>query len=356
MSDLGVRRLAWHTEESEARDVRMSSWNGQKATKARRGMSSSQIITKGPKGLRAAGHDALAAQLDEAWGLSALAIDEAEFGKAIAIRRRAVMVAVEWSDCECGRVFKPITGDREYRSCFHCSQLQNSSGRPSCALCSRRHSASYGACFACKANGLEDLAAHIRSVTTRRDAFTCAMCHGTEGSIEVDHILPVGGMHGGSADPWNVQVLCTSCQITKGKQYGPLDELARLELMQAYSSYLAPFLFPDQRVKLTIDLEATLGGDMRGAPRRDEATLAKTITGANLGEVEALDGILNVSFMFGAKILSQTARPVSEKAAPAVNTSLPDPCRGEVVLSTGSRPCRNRTDYKVVSLCMEGCR
>lgn len=347
---LGTDRLAWHATESAAQDVRMSGWNSAKAAEARRDMTAAQLFTAGPRGLRQLGHHDLAARLDLPWIEAIEALRAGESERAAALRRRALIEATGWDDCKCGRVFKP--GERAYRTCFICSQMQNSAGRPSCAICGRRHSTSFGSCFLCKSYGLEDQAIHIRSVTSRRDAFTCAMCGGTEGAMEVDHILPVGPL-GGSAQPWNVQVLCTLCQIQKGKRYGPLDELARLELMLLYDTHLSQFLFADEQDALRRDLDDTLGGYLFSP----SAILPKY--NHRPPECDELEGLLAVIHAFDrpptTHITHDEPAGADLSSPTATSTPAPDACKGEVILSTGARPCRNRADFAVGILCPGPC-
>lgn len=311
MSDLGLQRLAWHEAEAAARDERFTGWASAKALAA--------------------------------WN-----------GNSIhAFTDRALVVAVTgWDECSCGRPFQPIppkSPDRWYATCFRCNQISYADGVVTCIFCQRRHGSAYPTCASCKTKvpNAEDEAAHKRSVIMRRDAFACSMCGTEEGSMQVDRIDP-----GTSAFWWDLQTLCTDCQLVKGKQYGPLDELARIELMLAYDGRLAEFLFPDERVNLKIQMDEVLRAV------EHPATMKAWLYGACEDDLE---GMLDIARAFRPTDTSHMDKSVSlvqiqEKIAEH-DLPLTELCHGEVLLSTGRRPCRNKISPKYGSICTPGpCR
>lgn len=358
---LGLRRLAWHTEASAARDARMTGWNREKADAARFSLSTAQLVSAGPRGLRARNSPELAAlarNLDVAWIEAIALLREGRPAEARSVRFRAVELTTGWADCGCGRVFQP--GENLYRQCYLCNLAERSDGTVSCALCARRHSMSYGACFTCKSAGREDTAALLRSTVNRRDGFTCSMCASTEGSMQVNRIDPDG-----SAWAWNVQTLCTPCDLIKGKAYGPLDELARLDLMLAYAGRsttlpdLSRFLFPDERTALRNQLDDLLGDfEPRLMPKYRNAPQARC---------DELDGLVTALHAFdrpsvfhvsaAEKAFDPTSHTSNSPDPAAVDLAaeLPDPCKGEFMLSTGARACHNRVDHRCAGLCTGPC-
>ena len=281
-------RLSWHEEEAAARDVRFAGWASKKADAARAAVTKEQII------------DAFLAIRENQPNL-----DPQE------AHRQAEILATGWATCECSRVFQP--GERKYTQCFHCNQHSSASGPLTCVICQRRHKASFGACFDCKTKGREDQARFIRMVVLVRDRFTCQMCgkdgrdvevaytddeEANEGvALQVDHIDPEG-----SAWWWNVQTLCTPCDLIKGKQYGPLDELAKIELMLAYRTYLSKYLDANETLKLDAAWRETLGYDFTApAPMPDKQHL---IEGRRYGTCDEIEGLLTVLHAFDSPEVS----------------------------------------------------
>ena len=244
MTDLGSLRAAWHAEQAEQRDLSFSAWGSRKAAAWRRDLQAYLNIGKGD-------FEALKAE--------------------------------RWAVCGCGRDFKP--GPNHYRQCFTCSNVQRADGTVVCAICGvRRHDGKWPTCAPCKP--YEEAAQFLRPMVLVRDHFVCQMCGIDEGSMQLDHIDPEG-----SAWPWNVQTLCTACDLTKGKQYGALDELARLELILAYESYLSCFLTNEERTILRQQRNETLGSDMRAPKPRWRAV--------DYGETDEISGMLNLLDGFG---------------------------------------------------------
>lgn len=75
-------------------------------------------------------------------------------------------------------------------------------------------------------------------------------------TLHVDHIMPCAA--GGTADPWNLQILCGVCNISKGAEWlaGSRHHKARRLMMAAYLTYLNEWLDDDERDCLLADAEA----------------------------------------------------------------------------------------------------
>lgn len=78
--------------------------------------------------------------------------------------------------------------------------------------------------------------------------------------LHIDHIMPCA--KGGTADPWNLQVLCGVCNIAKGSDWLPYSRhyFARQDIVVAYATYLWGFLTPEpggerSRLNSELDLE-----------------------------------------------------------------------------------------------------
>jgi hypothetical protein len=188
-----------------------------------------------------------------------------------------------WAECGCGRPFQP--GERNYGQCYTCNQTSYADGSTACAICQRRHSMAFPCCKICQTNGMEETATPLRSLVLRRDGYACRICETSEGQLDVHHIDPAG-----SAWQWNVEILCVPCWVTfnASRAFGPLDELAWLELAGAYDSYLNEYLNDDERVMLRQQLHETLGSDFRAKPPRNQ-----------WGQCEEVQGMLNVLDAFG---------------------------------------------------------
>lgn len=149
------------------------------------------------------------------------------------------------TECDCGR------GSYQkclYRSCYECF-LDRRSHYIMCILCGRWHSPEFDTCFKCKpqTHGRDDAAAALRWLILWRDGFTCRYCgiHQGEEQVDprrgpvyaemhVDHIVPCAA--GGTADEWNLQVLCSVCNISKGSAWWPgcRHDRAKTELCRMY--------------------------------------------------------------------------------------------------------------------------
>lgn len=255
--NLGILRLQWHEEASESRDARFEGWNAKKVT---------------------------------AWNAELESFLQNGDGNLEDI------VARRWRPCPtCHRHFQPVGPRGTYNSCFSCNQVARMDGAALCVICQRTHGTAYPCCKFCETAGREDMAAFLRSLVLRRDAFACwASCGTTEGSMQIKHVDPEG-----SAWQWNLTTTCSSCAIVQGKTYGPLDELVKLQLMTAYATYLNCYLTPEEDAVLRVQLKETLGGDYTGPPPLDRAVLAQMIGAANLGVCDEIEGLMNCLQGFG---------------------------------------------------------
>src|ERR1700761_5663385 len=281
---LGLRRQEWHQARTAEHDAMFAKIAVDKSAAARGGLTITQMVALGPQGLvreadrrKARGQRLCASgfeetvdpdgykrltnadrskyaegkrELREASQLMDLAITMVDGWKcanamddldaAEATRRRAAVMACGWGDCPgWRRAFQP--GERMFSQCFKCNQVESAEGRVRCVFCSKPHAMKFATCAQCKnIEGRDEAAPFLRSMVTRRDGFQCQMCGDEEAQLQVDHILPCA--FGGTAVVWNLQTLCTWCNILKGARFGPLDELARIDLMVAYWTHLGDFL------------------------------------------------------------------------------------------------------------------
>lgn len=345
VTPLGEQRLAYHQAETEIRDARFAKMAIDKSEAARCGLTTAQLVALGPKGLldRAAaigarGRANRVRAVDVTYGedgsgkrffggvnraqyaagkrseelaekLTELAealirpfvaaIKNPDLAAAEADRHRAVIALCGWDDCAgCGNAFQP--GEREYKQCFKCNQVESADGRVKCAICGKPHAMKFGACFICKADGREEAAAWLRSVVTRRDHFTCQMCGVGDGQLQVDHIRPCA--LSGDASPWNLQTLCTWCNILKGARYGNLDEQAKFHLMDAYMTYLNDFLTREEDTALRAEYRSMLQGDdlVNGGLIDMKGRIApKFASPVDYGTCEEVEGLVNVLDCFG---------------------------------------------------------
>ena len=74
--------------------------------------------------------------------------------------------------------------------------------------------------------------------------------------LHVDHILPCA--EGGTADPWNLQVLCVVCNVAKGPEWwsGSRHHQARRVHIAAYLTYLNAWVGEVEQQALAADAEA----------------------------------------------------------------------------------------------------
>lgn len=225
----------------------------------------------------------------------------------------AELKSSRWTACPgCGIWYQPTPARPDgtlgsYSRCFTCSTAERADGRVACALCTRWHSTSFPCCAVCAKEGREDQASLIRSTTLRKCHFECALCGTDENVMQVHRINPEM-----SPWPWVMEALCTPCFVIcdSSKSYGQLDELALLDMMQAYDSYLRDYLTDDEKTELQAQFRETMGGDFIGKPCLDRVVLSQMILGANLGECDEIEGLMNALNGFGGAANGVTASHV----------------------------------------------
>jgi 5-methylcytosine-specific restriction endonuclease McrA len=151
--------------------------------------------------------------------------------------------------CECGDgYYDPF----EHRSCYNC-YLERREDHVECIWCGRWHSPRYATCYECRGRSERDEAArNLRLDILIRDDFTCRHC-GDRTCPEVDHIKPCA--KGGEATPWNLQVLCRTCNTNKWDTWWPgcRWDRTRIELMHLYFTFSWTLLDEDERAELRLD-------------------------------------------------------------------------------------------------------
>lgn len=158
----------------------------------------------------------------------------------------------EWRDCDCG---EGRYNAALYSSCYDC-YLARRGDYVTCISCGRRwHSPLYALCYQCnKYDGgrseREEAARTLRQQIMHRDRYTCQYCG--EPAEHIDHIQPCA--KGGTADPWNLQALCSLCNWEKAAQYRSIDREASRFLMGEYFYSLRGFLNAEQREHLRRDV------------------------------------------------------------------------------------------------------
>lgn len=169
------------------------------------------------------------------------------------------------TECGCGR------GDYDseiYSSCYHC-YLERRSEFLTCVWCGKWHSPKFATCYSCRqVEGREEAGKDLRLVILGRDRFTCQACGDTEGLLQIDHVKPCA--QGGTADPWNLQVLCHLCNRSKGATWwdGGWVSKRRQEIVHAYYTYLWEYLTPDEKERLHREVKLWLiGGIIVGEER-----------------------------------------------------------------------------------------
>jgi 5-methylcytosine-specific restriction endonuclease McrA len=122
----------------------------------------------------------------------------------------------DWFEhCDCGRGYYDPS---EYSTCYECFQDRRSDYM-SCIFCGKWHSPKFDTCFDCRRVSQRDEAGRaLRFEILIRDNFTCREpgC-GSQEQLQIDHIKPCDS--GGTADPWNLQVLCHECNRMKGRTW-----------------------------------------------------------------------------------------------------------------------------------------
>jgi len=153
------------------------------------------------------------------------------------------------AECWCGRgEYDP----RKYSSCYDCFK-ERIADLASCIFCGKKHSAEYATCFDCRQiTNREEAAKALKFDILIRDKFICNDC-GCNESLQVDHIKPCFAQ--GSANPWNLQVLCRDCNMHKGSNwyYGCRWDAKRIELMHLYFTFGWSLLTEDQQKELCED-------------------------------------------------------------------------------------------------------
>lgn len=173
-------------------------------------------------------------------------------------------------DCTCGRGSYCHT---RHKSCYECF-LDRRADFASCIYCGKWHSPEFDTCFACRPQGRDEAARNLKLEILARDSFTCRYCGAGQGDMQsdprkvtpqdpyglrpavmhVDHVLPC--RHGGTADPWNLQVLCGVCNTSKGDEWWPgcRHQKQRRQIADAYVTYLWDFLTATQKEALEREL------------------------------------------------------------------------------------------------------
>jgi 5-methylcytosine-specific restriction endonuclease McrA len=156
----------------------------------------------------------------------------------------------DFEECECGRDWYD---PEEYSSCYEC-YLERRANYISCIWCGRWHSPRFNTCFQCRTESPErdNAGRDLRLDILIRDGFLCQNC-GSADQPQVDHIEPCA--KGGSAVPWNLQVLCRECNKLKGANYDWRWEQRRLRLMHLYFTFGWPLLDSEQRAQLVEDAD-----------------------------------------------------------------------------------------------------
>jgi 5-methylcytosine-specific restriction endonuclease McrA len=148
--------------------------------------------------------------------------------------------------CACGLDYYD---DGVYSSCYTCFQ-ERRDGYLECIFCGRWHGPRFATCYLCRAvHGRDDAGRELRLEILMRDGFTCKYC-GETSDLHVDHIKPCSA--GGTADQWNLHVLCRKCNLNKGSDwwYGSRHDHARVRLMHLYFTLGWQFLNEEERANL----------------------------------------------------------------------------------------------------------
>lgn len=182
-------------------------------------------------------------------------------------------------DCDSEECITPCACGRganyprcRFRSCYQCF-LDRASDYISCVLCGRWHSPGFDTCFKCKpeTRGRDDAAKALRQLILHRDEYRCQTCGVTSGDIQpdplaydkdavrsatlqVDHIVPC--RHGGTADEWNLQVLCGLCNRIKLDNWhaGCKYEAVKTNLCNRYLLIAGSYFDPEERARFIADV------------------------------------------------------------------------------------------------------
>lgn len=188
------------------------------------------------------------------------------------------MTDEDWDDCDhqdcveecwCGR---GRYRSCQYKSCYDCF-LDRRADYLECIFCGRWHSPQFDTCFKCRpqTQGRDDPARALRQLILHRDEYACRGCGAKAGDLQpsfrdpdtlipavlhVDHIVPC--KVGGTADEWNLQVLCALHNYAKGSIWyvGCRYERVKTELCRLYF-LLAPTYF-DTETRARFNQEVAL--------------------------------------------------------------------------------------------------
>lgn len=149
--------------------------------------------------------------------------------------------------CQCGSGEQ--FDDEQYSSCFSC-YTHRRAGYIECIFCGKWHTPRYSTCFTCRAKRRDEAGRDLRIDIQLRDGFQCQRCGNDTGLLHIDHIKPCSA--GGTADLWNLQVLCHKCNLDKGTAwgYGSRYDQARIRLMHLYFTYGWCHLDEEERSRL----------------------------------------------------------------------------------------------------------
>lgn len=155
---------------------------------------------------------------------------------------------VSYELCDCGDgYYDPL----QYSACYECF-VERRSEYMECIYCGQWHSPKFNTCFKCRSThpGRDEAGRGLRLEILLRDNFACRYCRATEGLMQVDHVKPCA--RGGTADPWNLQVLCADCNRWKGSTWytGSRHDEARIHLMRLYFVFGWSTLTDEQRDQL----------------------------------------------------------------------------------------------------------
>lgn len=147
--------------------------------------------------------------------------------------------------CSCLRGwFNP----QRWKTCYDC-YLDRRAEYQSCIWCGTWHSPKFDVCYKCRPiHGRTEAGSALRMDILIRDG-RCRNCGSTQ-MPNIDHIMPCA--EGGTADPWNLQVLCHICNQRKGATWWPgcrWDETRR-HLVRLYRIAGYPLLDDAQRDRL----------------------------------------------------------------------------------------------------------
>lgn len=151
--------------------------------------------------------------------------------------------------CERGRY-----ESEQFSSCYEC-YLERCEEYEQCIFCSKWHSPRYHTCFDCRVHHhREEAGLDLKLAILMRDDFQCQRvgCDSRE-RPEIDHIFPC--YEGGTADPWNLQVLCHACNKVKAQTwyYRSTHWERRVALMHRYFAYFWDWLDDVERHRLVTD-------------------------------------------------------------------------------------------------------